>query len=55
MTKILGNEEKRKQFDQYGPAAFNPNMGGGPEGFQGFPGGFPFGFDMGGGGGGGGM
>ena len=50
--KILGDEEKKKQFDQFGPAAFNPNMGGGPEGFQGgFPGFSGFGFNMGGGGG----
>ena len=41
---VLSDSEKKAQYDQYGHAAFDPNMGGG--GFGGFGG-----FDFGGGGG----
>ncbi len=44
---VLGDATKRKQYDQFGSAAFdNNNMGGGFQGFDGFSGGFSgFGFD----------
>ena len=42
---ILSDAEKRKQYDQFGHAAFE-NGGGGAGGFGGF-GGFDFGGDMG--------
>ncbi len=33
--EVLGNEQKRAQYDQFGSAAFDQNNGGGPNGFQG--------------------
>ena len=36
--EVLGDPEKRKQYDQFGHAAFDPNMGGGAGGFGGFGG-----------------
>lgn len=43
---VLGDATKRKQYDQFGSAAFDNNMGGGFQGFDGFSGGFSgFGFD----------
>jgi len=66
--EVLGDEAKRKLYDQHGEAAFDPNMGGGPRGpagggFRGadprdifeqmFGGGGGFGDMFGGGGGGG--
>lgn len=41
--EVLGNEEKRKTYDQYGAAAFEQGAGGGP-----FGGGNPFGGQQGG-------
>ena len=37
---ILKDEEKRAAYDQYGSAAFDGSMGGGPGGAGGFGGGF---------------
>ena len=34
--EVLSDEEKRKQYDQYGHAAFDPNAGFGGGGFGGF-------------------
>ena len=43
---VLSDPEKRKQYDQFGHAAFDQTAGGGAGGFGGF-GGFDFGGDMG--------
>ena len=34
--EVLSDEEKRKKYDQYGHAAFDPNAGYGAGGFGGF-------------------
>ena len=40
--EVLSDDEKRKKYDQFGHAAFDPNagFGGGFDGFSGFSGGF---------------
>ena len=38
--EVLSDEEKRKKYDQFGHAAFDPNAGFGGGGFGGFSGGF---------------
>ena len=38
--EVLSDEEKRKKYDQFGHAAFDPNAGFGAGGFGGFGGGF---------------
>lgn len=38
--EVLSDEEKRKKYDQFGHAAFDPNAGFGGGGFGGFGGGF---------------
>ena len=38
--EVLSDEEKRKKYDQFGHAAFDPNAGFGAGGFSGFGGGF---------------
>jgi molecular chaperone DnaJ len=47
--QVLGDEQKRKQYDQFGSAAFDGSGGGNPFGGGGFPGGFNFDFGNGGG------
>lgn len=42
--QVLGDEQKRKQYDQFGSAAFDGSGGGNPFGGGGFPGGFDFNF-----------
>ena len=42
--EVLGDKEKRAKYDQFGHAAFDPNMGGGSYGGSGFGGG-GFGFE----------
>lgn len=46
--QVLGDEKKRKAYDQFGPAAFEQGgQGGGPGGYGGFdPSGFPGGFNV---------
>ena len=44
--EVLSDADKRKKYDTYGHAAFDPSMGGGGAGFGGF-GGFGGGFDFG--------
>ena len=40
--EVLGDKEKRAKYDQFGHAAFDPNMAGGSYGGSGFGGGFGF-------------